>query len=386
MDRIKRDTLLGLVFFGTLGFLLWATVNLTDISLRKQLEVFFADAGGAQVGTNVMVLGKKIGKVGAIDYLPSEPAERIRMQLLLQEDVVLRADARIEVQDAGVLGGKQIYIDPGTAAAPWGQGRLVGLARKGAFEQIGGIAEGEGKVGVKLDDALKEIRDFFRNLNDPETSIGALVRRRELYDEVLQTVQSLHAIFRAVEEGEGLLGRVVKDRTLREDGMRLVANLAAVSDTLRTTDGTLGVLLNDRDTAARLQQIVADLGTIVGDARDGKGPLGKILRDEAMAQDLGSAMQNLNRLLQKLNDPGAGALGALTSDPDIAQDLRVVAANLRVVSDRLTQSKGALGVLINDEDTGTRLKRIFTQVSRALEDAREAAPIGSFVQVLLGAF
>jgi len=33
-----------------------------------------------------------------------------------------------------------------------------------------------------------------------------------------------------------------------------------------------------------------------------------------------------------------------------------------------------------------RFRRILTQVSRALEDAREAAPIGNFVQVLLGTF
>ena len=30
MDRIRRDTLLGFVFFGSLAFLLWATLNLTD--------------------------------------------------------------------------------------------------------------------------------------------------------------------------------------------------------------------------------------------------------------------------------------------------------------------------------------------------------------------
>ena len=67
MDRIKRDTVLGIVFFGTLGFLLWATVNLTDLSLNNELVVYFPNGGSADVGTNVMVLGKKIGKVGAID-------------------------------------------------------------------------------------------------------------------------------------------------------------------------------------------------------------------------------------------------------------------------------------------------------------------------------
>ena len=52
MDRIKRDTLLGIVFFGTLGFLLWATVNLTDLSLSQQLLVYFPQAVWASTHTS----------------------------------------------------------------------------------------------------------------------------------------------------------------------------------------------------------------------------------------------------------------------------------------------------------------------------------------------
>ena len=108
MDRIRRDTLLGLVFFGTLAFLLWATVNLTDLSLGKvpPLVVYFPDAGSAEAGTNVMVLGKKVGKVGAIDVVYERSQTPVRMTLLLKEAIPLTETALIEVRDAGVLGGK----------------------------------------------------------------------------------------------------------------------------------------------------------------------------------------------------------------------------------------------------------------------------------------
>ena len=45
-----------------------------------------------------------------------------------------------------------------------------------------------------------------------------------------------------------------------------------------------------------------------------------------------------------------------------------------------------IGAMINDEDLAIRFRRILNQVSRAIEDAREAAPISNFVQVLLGVF
>ena len=79
-------------------------------------------------------------------------------------------------------------------------------------------------------------------------------------------------------------------------------------------------------------------------------------------------------------------IGAAFSDPETAEHFKIAMANIRDVTDKLTQEEGALGILINDKAVGVRLRRIFTQVSRALEDAREAAPISSFVQVLFGVF
>lgn len=386
MDRLRRDTLLGLVFFGILGFLLWATVNLTDLSLAEEIVVHFPDAGSAEAGTNVVVLGKKIGKIGSIEVDYARPELPIRMKLLLQEPVPLTENALIQVRDAGVLGGKQIYIDPGRGA-PWPADReLRGESQPGAFDRIGNIADAKGELGENLNATVTSIRTFFENMNDEESSIGRLVRRRELYDEVLATVQNLNVITDAIRRGEGTIGRLVVDTTMRDDVMRIVGNLAATTDTLRTTDGTIGMLLNDRATAENLRSAVENISRMIADARDGKGALGRILSDPQLADDLSSAMANLATVLAKANDPEAGVLGVLTSDPETGRNLAMTIANLREVTDSLTQSEGALGILINDKDLGVRLRRIFTQVSRALEDAREAAPIGNFVQVLLGTF
>jgi len=388
MDRIRRDTLLGLVFFGTLGFLLWATVNLTDLSLGEvpPLVVYFPDAGSAETGTNVMVLGKKVGKVGEIEVLYERTEAPIRMTLLLKEAIPLTDAAAIEVRDAGVLGGKMIYIDPGRGG-PMPAGReLRGASQPGAFDRIGNIADAKGELGESLNRSIRAFGDFFAKMNDEESSIGRLVGRRELYDEVLQTVQNLNAITDAVLKGEGAIGRLVVDHQLRDDFMRIVTNLAATSETLRSSEGTIGMLLNDRATADDLRTTLDNLRRMVADTYDGKGTIGRLIRDEQLAGDLAGSLANLNVLLQRANDPDAGVLGALTSDAETGRNLKLTIANLRDISDRLTQNEGPLGILINDKDLGVRLRRIFVQVSRALEDARESAPIGNFVQVLLGAF
>ena len=140
---------------GTLGFLLWATVNLTDLSLNQELVVYFPQAGSVDVGTNVMVLGKKVGKVGAIDIDYERDDTPVRMQLLLREAIPLKDGHVIEVRDAGVLGGKQVYIDPGKGGLVAAEAALVGEVAGSAFDKLGNIADGEGAVGQQLEAALK---------------------------------------------------------------------------------------------------------------------------------------------------------------------------------------------------------------------------------------
>jgi len=386
MDRIKRDTLLGIVFFGTLGFLLWATVNLTDLSLSEKLDVYFPQAGSCDVGTNVMVLGKKIGKVGAIDIQYDRDDTPVKMQLLLREKIPLKAGHVIEVRDSGVLGGKQIYIDPGKGSLVTGGGPLIGMVAGSAFDKLGDIADGKGAVGQQLESSLKEVGAFFRNMNDPETSIGRIATNRELYDEVLNTFNNANRILAAITNAEGAVGALIMNEQTARNTIALLANLKIVSDRLLLTDSPLGVLLNDPEAAIDLQGILNSVDQLIADARNGRGMVGKFLTDESLAQDFSLIVQNLNTLLQKANDPNAGALGAITSDPEMAKHLKETIANASLVSEQLTQRKGLLGALLNDEDLAIRFRRIMTQVSRAIEDAREAAPISNLIQVVLGTF
>lgn len=386
MDRIRRDTLLGFVFFGSLAFLLWATLNLTDQAYGDaKLLVRFAQAGSCEVGTNVMVLGKKIGKVGAIDVDYDRADLPIAMTLLLREAIPLRQDYAISVKDAGVLGGKQVYIDPGRAAALPAEAALRGEVEPGAFDQIGNIAKGEGKLGGKAVDAVEEIRKFFANMNDPTTSVGKLVTSSALHDQLSDAADSLGRILDAVVEQKGAVGDLVMNAETKENLHGFLASLRSLGKKLDSgTDGVLGVLLNDADAARNVQSIVRNLEVIVADARNGGGVVGRLLRDDELARRFANLVGNLDTLLANLTNAEAGALGALTSDPATARDVKTTLANLRHVSEQLAQKQGLLGAMINDPDLATRFRRILTQVSRAIEDAREAAPIGSFIQVLVG--
>jgi phospholipid/cholesterol/gamma-HCH transport system substrate-binding protein len=390
MDRIRRDTLLGLVFFGTLAFLLWATVNLTDLADDKvRLKVWFDQAGGCEPGVNVLVLGKKVGKVGAVDVDYERTSKPVQMTLLLREDVPLREGYQIVVRADGVLGGKIVYVDPGKNTSPRlpAGGDLLGEVELNAFEQIGRIADGEGPVGGNLNGALANIREFFGKLSQGEGSIAQLINSGEFYERLNEAALQLRDLLAKMQNGEGAIGKLVADNKVGDDVATVIANLRTLSEKLNTAEsGPLGVLVNDRATAANLRTIVDDLAVMMRDLRDGEGAIGSLLRPGPTSDRITRITENLDTLFANAVDPNKGAIGALVSDAATAENLKMTIANLRLTTDQLTRNDGLIGALINDKDMAVRFRRILNQVSRSIEDAREAAPIGNFVQVLLGTF
>jgi phospholipid/cholesterol/gamma-HCH transport system substrate-binding protein len=387
MNRIQRDTLLGIVFFGTLAFLLWATINLTDVSFNRvpPLKVAVPDGGGVRNGDAVLLLGKRVGKVTDIDIQWQKPQNRVQLTLSVSEAISFRVGYKIEIQPANLLGSKQVYIDPGVGTdAPY-TGELVGVTAVDPLQSAGRFFDGDGPSGSELKGALIELNKFLHSLNDPDGTIGAIVKRRELYDEIFASAQSLRSLFQSVERGDGVLGRVIKDTNLRDDLLHIVQNLSVVSDRLNSTESVVGRLLNDRELALQLGGIVQDIGSIVARVKEGHGIAGRLLSDEELAQKLGDAITSLASVLKKADDPSAGPLGMLFGDLEVRTQLKQIAANVASITEKIDTGKGVLGLLIGDEEMGIRLRRILNQVSRALEDAREAAPISNFVQVFLGA-
>ena len=405
MAKIKRDTLLGLVFFTALGVLLMASLNLIDFlpSELDPMQVRFADAGGIAPGDPVLVLGKKIGKVESVEYEPTDPDNPIVLVLRLQQQVMLRKGAerdsatnpvrraRLEIQDSTVLGGKQVWINPmpevvdrndETDLVPWTD-NLVGQTADNIFDAVGETFS----ENSKLDRLLDSARLFFDNLSTDNNSVGLLLTRDEFYKELLATVQSLHTTVDDIREAQGVLGRLVYDQTLADDLSLTADGLRRI--TTRVADGVRGPLarmVNDETMSTQLAGIVDNVHAVTADLREGRGPLGMLVRNEEMARNLDEAVMLVTELLRKANDPEAGLIGALMSDARLREDGARILANLSEATDQINGTNGMLGKLINDPELGEQFGRFFNQLARAVEDAREAAPIGTFFQVLAAPF
>ncbi len=375
---MQRDTLLGLVFFGGLALLGWATVSLTSLSLEPKVikTVRFAHAQGLREGDPVFVLGKRLGQVNKISLPGGDVSRQVEVVFQLDEDIPLRPDARITVRPPAMLGNSYIEIDPGVTEGALA-GPLVGDSRGSALDQIG---------DADVTGTVDSVKRFFDRLVDPDNAVGALLSSREAYDDLAAALAVLRRLLEEVETGEGAIHQLLYNRDMGEDLAGTARNLNQLTEKLDSGSGLFARLANDPALADDLASALDDLAALVAMTRRGEGTLGRVWTDEELADRIAAAITSLQSVAAKLDDPDAGFVGALFGDQTLLQQGREIFADVADAVAKINSGDGFLAKIINDNTLGERLERLFLQVTGALEDAREAAPIGSFFQVLTGFF
>ncbi|MDF1836586.1 MAG: MlaD family protein [Planctomycetota bacterium] len=386
----QRHTLLGLLFLAAISVLGYYTLFRADFNPFKEqhkFEVYFEDAGGLREGDAILVAGMRWGKVEALHYDAQEndPERRIKASLVLSQRVKLYADHEITIEDASVLGGKFLKIEPG-------------------FPNTGDAPEGD-LYGSVPGSAL--------------ASIGALIEENR--GAIQSTMADLSALMADAKAGKGVLGALFSDETLRADLTGAVSsvrgafeNIDALAETIRTGDGTISSLINDNSLYKQIQSLgdgltvlTTDLGDVIKDIKAGKGVVGTLLNDENTAERVRLAIDDLSAITSRLRK-GEGTVGRLLTDPTIADNLKAltvaltegpgtlhsliyegdlydqatsILANVDVFTEGMANQNGTLAKLLNDDEAYVELMRALRTLTGTLEEAREAAPISAFLSL-----
>ena len=373
----KKQLALGVFFLAVLALLAYYTLFLTDFRLFGETYhqgVHFSEANGLRQGDTVLVAGVRAGRVGSLAYDAQAPIERrIYVELIFEEQPMLREGATIEIEDSTLLGGKQVRIDPGLPES----------------------------AALPVDAVL----------------VGTVARN---------PLQALGELVNEITKGQGVLARLTSDPALAEkvqtglDNLSVFsANLAALTDDVRAGKGVVGRLFTDEELAGKLEEIAnklaeitTDVGVFTKDLREGKGTIAMLANDEVVKEDVRLAVESIRSIVNKINsgegslgrlvvdstamdrlqsiltkiDEGQGDLGSLINKNELYDKLSQVADDLTVASAALREGQGSLGKLLYSDELYDDLRRALELVIKSLEEYREAAPVTTFTSVLFGAF
>jgi ABC-type transporter Mla subunit MlaD len=170
-----------------------------------ELKAVVPNAEGLVVGNEARIGGARVGVISDIDPVPNddgEPTALLRMKLD-KEVEPLPADSTFLIRPRSALGLKYVEIEPGRAKAGYAPGATVPLrqarprpvefddvlnifdapTRTGARRSLDGFGTGLAGRGQGLNLALGNLRPLLedlepvaRNLADPRTQLGRLVR------------------------------------------------------------------------------------------------------------------------------------------------------------------------------------------------------------------
>ncbi len=391
----QRTVLLGLFFLVTLGVLGYYTLFMTEFTPfkdRPEVQVYFAETNGLREGDPVLVAGMRWGRVKKMTFDPAAPVKkRIVLTASLNEPLALREGATIEIRDATLLGGKNVWIDPGPAGAPAipRNLELFGEVSGGLLDRltslVGASEEGIGRI-------LANIEQVTIDLREGKGTLGRLISDGALADQVALTVDSmsktidnLQALSGDARAGRGTIGKLFADETLFTEltgGARKLTELLNEASRLavdaRTGEGVLGRIVSDPALGAEIAETIASIASISKKIDEGRGLAGTLVNDDALAQDVRDTIATVAR--------GEGTIGALLVKPEVYENLRAITEDFAVMTGQVRSGQGSLGRLLMEEEIYLSLKTALQIVSRSLEEYREAAPITTFTSVFFSAF
>jgi len=391
----QRHTLLGALFLTVVGLLGYFTLFQADMTLfseKQSFKAYFNNTNGLRVGDPVLVAGMRWGKVDALTFDPSAQADRrIEVAFSLTEEVMLREDARITIEDSTLLGGKNLSVEPGVASAPWREGEaILGDVGGNVLESVERLVE-ENRAAIKR--AVDGIDAIVLQLRSTEGTIGALINDPEMrgtfsdaLTELRNTFSNLDELTQGLKEGKGTLGKFFQDDSLYTRIEEIAAQLEDVSSKAGTfldkaqdpESGLIGRITADPEVGRDAKDLIASLKTVAADMEAEQGLWNLLLRDEEFSQ-------RVDKIVTQLAE-GEGTLGKLVMSDEAYQKLDSILEEANTFMVGLNDTEhGTVARLVHDTALYEELERAVRTLTGTLEEAREAAPISTFLTtVFLG--
>ncbi len=278
MSARKTEIQVGIaVILGT-AILVLGIMWIGEVRFHRRWEiysVYFDRVGGLSVGDRVYVSGIDLGRVARIVLEDG----KVRADLQIQQDVVLRDDCNVEILSSGIIGERYVHIDPGTKGEVLKPGSAVtGRYKPGLSEIIANL----GEIMVEL----KQTTEVVKNVVVGGEGSAGIRQTIANIDRVLSEISSLlkenrddiRVAARNIKSASEGINEVIKDR---KEKIR-----SGIDDFQKA--------------AAQVDSLAVELRSLIDDIEKGEGTLGMLIKEKKLHQHLDSTLTNLNLLIEDI--------------------------------------------------------------------------------------
>lgn len=271
----------------------WAGIRflsgLDVFSRTRTYYVNYTEVSGIAQASPVMILGVKVGSVTEIKLDPTK-AEGVELTLEVSRDYDLPVDSKAKLFSDGLMGGKAVAIEYGTASEFLKSGdHIIAAYDKGLMDIAGAELEG---LTVKIGETLAKLTATLDGVN------GILDDNRSNIKGVMTNLDSVTGTMSDVLTGK------------KQDLATAIDNLTAFADALGRNSAKIDSVVMNVNTitdqfattnvAESLQQTIGKLNQTLDKLNNADGTVGKLMNDKVLYDNLAAASANLSTLLADL--------------------------------------------------------------------------------------
>jgi phospholipid/cholesterol/gamma-HCH transport system substrate-binding protein len=267
---------------------------------RLRLYVAVGAARGILKGSEVWLMGQKVGRVADIRFQsPSESDTLARvlveMEVLEQYREAMHRDAVAQIRPGGsLIGAMVVYLTAGTTAAP--------TIRDGDTLRAKPQSDAESSM-PKFSAATKELPAIVDNvksirsaLNSTSGSVGALMQSaRSDRSEMRSASSRLARLRRRMVNDHGSLGHIM-DGALGTRARVVMARVDSIRALVGSSSTSFGRFKRDSTLATEVADIREELAEVRASLAESRGTAGRAVHDSAAFGALGDAQREMTLL------------------------------------------------------------------------------------------
>ena len=176
MKTKKSELIVGIIIVLAVLIVVFGNIVITGSKQKSdmaEITVQFPQIGGLDVGNTVFVHGVRAGKVADIAL----KQDGVKVVLLVNKDITLKKDVRIIISERGMMGEREISIDPGSSSENLNTSQLI-----------------QGYYNVGFNETISQIGVTIKNINALSGTLGELIDDKGQIRTIKDVIQNLNAL------------------------------------------------------------------------------------------------------------------------------------------------------------------------------------------------
>ena len=286
---MKREVKIG-IFGVTMIIAAWAGIRfLKGFDIFSRNSVYYAaydQINGVQAASPIMMKGVKIGTVTGISFDPQR-SDNVVLQFTIKRQYHIPTDSEAKIYSNGLMGGKAIEINYGTARTYLQKGDTLRSVRERDLMDVVGseLDFFKQKVSQLTGDLSRALDNLNRLMEDNAGNIaGTLGNLNSVTGDMAQILSAEKNNLKSALENLSKFSDMLGDNAQRVDS--IIGNVDRVV-----------AQFSEEEFAVKLSQTVGHLDDLVARIAQGEGTVGKLMNDPELYDSLNRASENLSALL-----------------------------------------------------------------------------------------